>query len=287
MKRLYLYIFGLIPFVFLWASTSIKDPQLSKILNKNYSGIKLDSITELIADNAIIENLYGCESMKNLQTVSFSNNRIHSVQPLAHLQKLKNVNLSHNQIKVASIFIQLPELETLDLSYNQITQCFFCTFSRLISLDISHNQIQQIHGSGNNHNNYLTYIDASCNPLNSWTNSFNAPYLKSLILNETSIQNLANIVKQHPQLEILSVENCPYLKNIQALFKETPKGIVCNIESLRTLNISENYLTDATSQKLLKEIRAGNLLTPITLNSSYIAPKPSNNNIVKINTTIR
>lgn len=81
----------------------------------------LNRIIAFSADGRGIENLQGMQYLRNLREVSFNDNRITSLAPLADLTSLERLLLDQNDISDLSPLSRLTRLSWLWLDHNRIT----------------------------------------------------------------------------------------------------------------------------------------------------------------------
>ena len=248
----------------------IQDLQAQKVLKKTLTTDKLpiDSIQSLQMDRMQIRSLKGFDRLTSLQELSIAHNFIEDVTALAALEKLQRIDASYNRITNPLPLACLPQLETLILSYNNIKHTFGCMFHNLRQLDLSHNQIEQlliVRG----HNDLLEFLDLSNNPLtNIQLSSSNLPSLHTLYANNTFIQDISPFL-QCQELENLELQHCCNLSSIAPLFVKRGEQYECRLKKLKNLSFSVEFL-DAQSKQLVRELQAGNITKPITLNGTLI-----------------
>ena len=93
-------------------------------VNTEIDATDLLSITNLIVNASIaqnIHNLNGIENLTNLAHLWLENNKISNLSPLANLTNLTRLHLDQNQIDDISPLANLMNLEVLGLNFNQIS----------------------------------------------------------------------------------------------------------------------------------------------------------------------
>ena len=82
---------------------------------------ELAALTELEANDRLIQDLSGIEYCSNLRSLSLANNHIRDISPLAGLTALQRLELGYNQVAVLSPLAELQELSWLSLNNNRVS----------------------------------------------------------------------------------------------------------------------------------------------------------------------
>lgn len=234
------------------ALRAIKDPQTKTILKKTIGkAANVETVLNLRLDNAQISNIEGFLIFKKLNHLSLSGNFLNNIAPLSQLKHLKTLDLSKNQIIAPSGINSLERLESLDISNNQLKYAFCCSFVSLRYLKLNNNNIQQLLFI-NNFNKLLEEVDISNNPLKNIAIKAPLPALKKLNASGTFITQLNDFLNL-PSLETLEIKNCIHLKSITILFQRIGDHWKCNLNRLKKLMISKEFL-DNDSKAILADI---------------------------------
>ena len=223
---------------------------LSLTADESITGVGLQNLTTLDAQNGNISDLGGLEYAINLTDLNLARNNIVTLGPLAGLTELKTVDLSHNSIVNLGPLTGLTKLTTVDLSHNDIVNLGPLTgLTKLTTLNLGSNMVIDIDPLSNLKE--LTTLDLSSN---SKLKATPPSSLTKLDLEEsTGISNLVPLsgLTKLTTLD-LSSNNIGNLASVSGLTKLTTlelgdnnvAGIspLADLGKLTTLNLSRNNI---------------------------------------------
>lgn len=101
------------------------DPGLQGCVNfaMQQPNAELESITVLSCSGWEVENLDGIQTLRALQFVDISNNRINSLAPLSQLPRLSSINATNNSIRDIEPLISMNTLTSAVLTGNPNISC--------------------------------------------------------------------------------------------------------------------------------------------------------------------
>lgn len=106
---------------------------------------ELASLTKLVAEERLIEDLSGLEYCTGLTWLSLNNNHIRDLSPLASLTNLRRLELGYNQVHDLSPLVSLTNLTWLSLNNNQISDISpISSLTNLTWLSLGTNNINNI-----------------------------------------------------------------------------------------------------------------------------------------------
>lgn len=170
------------------------------------------TITKLSVRDVV--SVKGISNLRNLEYLSFFENKLTSVEELGNLPKLKTLDLTGNKISSIKGLEKLKSLESLDLASNNLTSVeelqhlkklesldlsdnrltsigFLKQLTNLESLSLSNNKLTSIVGLG--HLTKLTSLNVSGNKLKDVTEIQTLTNLESLFLHNCRLTTLPNL----------------------------------------------------------------------------------------------
>ena len=196
---------------------------------------EMQTLTELKAEQAGIQDLTGLELATNLTELYLGSNQIAGVSPLSGLIKLTKLELSYNQIAGISPLKNLKNLIELDLSYNQIANVSpLANLSNLVELNLSYNQIVNV------------------SPLRNLKNLMELNLSYNQIVNVSPLRNLKNLMELNLSYnQIVNVSSLRNLKNLMELNLSYNQIVnvspLAQLKQLKTLYLSNNQILDFSS----------------------------------------
>mgnify|MGYP006283710741 FL=1 len=92
-----------------------------------------------------LDQIKKLDSLKNLEVLDLSHNKIKKISNLGHLSKLEELNLAHNSITTISGIDKLKNLKTLNLSHNNISEITgIYSLFKLKELNLRNNNLSHI-----------------------------------------------------------------------------------------------------------------------------------------------
>jgi Leucine-rich repeat (LRR) protein len=185
-------------------SLSLHINKISKISALKY----LKNLEELTLSFNKIERISGLENLKNLKKLDLKHNRIREISGLKGLKKIEYLNLPYNSIEKIEGLKELENLIQLILSFNQITLINnLDNLNKLEILDLSYNNISTVQNLENLSNLKELYLNG--NPIENLKHLKSLQNLEKLGLDNTNVQKLPNFLLDLPNLQKISITNCP------------------------------------------------------------------------------
>ncbi|XP_043502287.1 leucine-rich repeats and immunoglobulin-like domains protein 3 [Polistes fuscatus] len=244
--------------------TKIDNSAFKNIINLTELDLSHNQLTTEILIPHVFEGKFSPEAYEplNLRYLNLANNLLHALNQdiFEHLGSLKVLILANNPLKVliepTSLAINnLPYLEELDLSYcdlEELPEYIFYKPRYLKKLQLNGNRFVEI-PKALSMATALETLDLDETPIQTLNEQNAFPIMKNLKeLNMCCLPNLIEIGNGSfgnlSGLEILRIQNCPLLKNIDkdALTKFEKEMIVW--PPLKILDLSDNALRYLPSQ---------------------------------------
>jgi len=223
---------------------------------------------EDVADVAIIEgkgfgikDLTGLEHCKKVALISFPENQITVVAPLAGLARLQSLDLSKNQIKTLAPLTTNTALQYLDVSFNQLKELEpVAGLTNLATLLVSHNalsdlspafglpRLHSLHVDGNRVNNLkgianlnrLDLLSASDNRISDLAPMQGLTDIRMLILENNRLKDLQPLVDMAVKDGAGERRFAPFLRLYLKGNKLTSKKAQEQLDQLRGLGVKVN-----------------------------------------------
>ena len=172
----------------------LSDMKKRNLINQSARDITEDDalkVTELNTSSDRITAIDGIENFKNLTdlTISYHENRISDIKPLAGLSKLRALDLNNNNISDITPLASLPVLEGLLLQNNNISDLTpLSGLSKLTGLYLNGNRISDLKPLASLTG--ITHLGLSSNQISDITPLAGLPKLDWLDLNNNNISDL-------------------------------------------------------------------------------------------------
>ena len=220
--------------------------------NESITGVGLQNLTTLDAQERNINDLSGLEHATQLTTLNLANNSISNISPLSRLTALTALDLSSNSISNISSLSRLTSLTALGLDDNNISSISpLSRLTVLTALDLSNNSIGNI--SSLSRLTALTALELDNNSISNIWMLQGLTALTALDLSGNNISNI-NILSNLSALTALDLS----ANNIKDI------DILSNLTALTTLDISGNSIRNL---RPLQELAA---LTALDLSGNDI-----------------
>ncbi len=218
---------------------------------------EMETLTQLIADDADIRDLMGLEKATKLQRIELRRNAITDLTPLTELIRLNNIKLRGNNITDVSPLANLKSLDWLGLEETNITDLSPLTgLVRLKGIGIEDTPVTDLSPLANLPSlegirawdtrisdfsvlapvRRLQWIECSSNPeLTSLDSLKHLKTLKRLEINNAGVTNI-DALSELTQLETLVLRN-NHISDLSPLH---------NLKNLKTLGLNFNLISDLT-----------------------------------------
>lgn len=122
--------------------------EMNNILQNMWSDVDMAALSNLEELNMIgcgLKEISFVESLPQLTSISFYENEIEDISPLAVCKGLKILSLAYNEISDITPLSQLSKLEELGLQYNDISDAgILCKLNDLVGVNLTANRISDL-----------------------------------------------------------------------------------------------------------------------------------------------
>jgi len=209
---------------------------------------ELATITEIIGREKEIENIYGMEFCRNIQSIDLGENSISDLSPLKNLTGLTRLHLDQNMINDIGVLSNLIYLANLNLESNIVNDISTIgNLTKLNSLNLSGNPITNLTPLRALEN--LTWLELRSIDHLSLNHITTLKNIQTLFASNSNISGF-NLISKMNNLENLFLSNCSL----------TDIGVIGNLINLKRLDFNRNSVEDiAALEELLnlQEIKLG------------------------------
>lgn len=181
----------------------------------------------LIARAGTYTSITDLSSLKNLDYIDVSNNKLTSITGISNLPRLKTLNLSNNNLSNLTPILKIDSLRILNVSNNPLPTLDWLIHSRfapfLIALVATHVDLVSLDGLS-------TLRD-----------------IETIILSHNDLEEIKDISK-------LPVRNLKKISLSHNRIRHVPESIG-RFESLKELRISHNLITELPKEGILRQLR--------------------------------
>jgi Leucine-rich repeat (LRR) protein len=207
------------------------------LINIYYANKGLLAIKELNGSSYKIETVDGIKRLVSLTTLNLSKNNISEIGEISLLANINSLNIENNNINNLKTFKYT--LGSANRSNKQVKETYSLAFYKKIQKLIAYsNEIKEIEAIGSCTN--LTELNLLQNKIEDISSLSGLTKLINLNLGDNYINSLEAIEK------ITLLENL-VLKNNHGMIKEKELLHLQSLKSLKTLDVSSNYLQDISS----------------------------------------
>lgn len=227
----------------------LNDNQLSDLESLFWASVK--NLQQLDLSGNKINDIGVLESLAHLEQLSLKKNQIVDILPLANLVTLRELDLSSNQIvTIKDALKDLANLEKLDLQKNRINdlkELSWLYYDHLLELNLSHNPLgDDLHPLSGMNN--LEILHLKNTQISDLSQLLELPAIERLDLSQNQITDITAL-SSFTTLEVLSLHN-------NLITDISPLGDLVNLQELTLqgnpdLNLSKDSPADQVIQELI------------------------------------